>query len=84
MLWRCFRSCSSGWAKRGEPARSKRSIGMACRTTTGYRDPKGLPNLDALQSNVDQQQQLGFLKSKVTVKNYVDLSLVQEAAKRLN
>jgi sulfonate transport system substrate-binding protein len=49
-----------------------------------YRDPKGLPNLDALQSNVDQQQQLGFLKSKVTVKNYVDLSLVQEAAKRLN
>jgi NitT/TauT family transport system substrate-binding protein len=49
-----------------------------------YRDPNGLPDLDALQSNVDEQQRLGFLKSKVTVKNYVDLSLVQEAAKRLN
>jgi NitT/TauT family transport system substrate-binding protein len=49
-----------------------------------YRDPNGLPNLDALQSNVDEQQRLGFLKAKVTVKNYADLSLVQEAAKRLN
>jgi NitT/TauT family transport system substrate-binding protein len=49
-----------------------------------YRDPRGLPDLDALQSNVDLQQQLGFLKNKLAVKTYVDLSLVQEAAKRLD
>jgi sulfonate transport system substrate-binding protein len=49
-----------------------------------YRDPNGIPDLEALQSNVDQQQKLGFLKAKLEVKSYVDLSLVQEAAKRLN
>jgi hypothetical protein len=43
-----------------------------------------VPDLDALQSNVDEQQQLGFLKSPLIVKDYTDLSLVQEAAKRLN
>jgi sulfonate transport system substrate-binding protein len=25
-----------------------------------YRDPKGLPNLEALQANVDLQHRLGF------------------------
>ncbi|HEX9464508.1 MAG TPA: ABC transporter substrate-binding protein [Alphaproteobacteria bacterium] len=48
-----------------------------------YHDPKGLPNLDALQSNVDLQQELGFLKAKLDVKKYADLSLVQEAAGRI-
>ncbi len=48
-----------------------------------YRDPKGLPNLGALQSNVDLLRQLGFLKTAITVKNYADLSLVREAASRL-
>jgi sulfonate transport system substrate-binding protein len=49
-----------------------------------YRDPKGIPDVAALQSNVDLQQKLGFLKSSIEVKNYVDLSLVEEAAKRLD
>jgi NitT/TauT family transport system substrate-binding protein len=49
-----------------------------------YRDPNGLPDLGALQSNIDQQRDQGFLKTKIDVKAYVDLSLVQEAAKRLN
>jgi len=48
-----------------------------------YHDPDMLPNLDALQKNVDLTQELGFVKGKVDVKAYADLSMVQEAAKRL-
>jgi len=42
-----------------------------------------IPNLDALQKNVDTTRDLGFVKNKIDIKKYVDLSLVQEAAKRL-
>lgn len=48
-----------------------------------YRDPAGMPELTALQSNLDLAQQLGFVKGKIDVSKYVDLSLVQEAAKRV-
>ena len=48
-----------------------------------YRDPKGLPNLGALQRNIDLQQQLGFLHQKLDVKKYADLSLVKDAASRI-
>ena len=48
-----------------------------------YRDPKALPDLGALQANVDLQQKLGFLRSSVDVKKYADLSIAEEAAKRL-
>jgi NitT/TauT family transport system substrate-binding protein len=49
-----------------------------------YRDPKALPNLEALQNNVDLQHQLGFLRSPLEVKKYADLGLVTEAAQRLD
>ena len=42
-----------------------------------------LPNLDALQRNVDMTHELGFVKTTLDVTKYADLSLVQEAAKRL-
>jgi NitT/TauT family transport system substrate-binding protein len=48
-----------------------------------YRDPQGLPNLEALQANVDLAHKLGFVRTPLDVKKYVDLSLVEEAAKRL-
>lgn len=48
-----------------------------------YRDPNLIPNLEALQRNVDVTQDLGFVKKKIDIKKYVDLSLAQEAAKRL-
>jgi len=48
-----------------------------------YRNPDMLPNLDALQSNINTTKELGFIKSSLDVKKYSDLSLVQEAAKRL-
>jgi sulfonate transport system substrate-binding protein len=48
-----------------------------------YRDPDGLPNLDALQNNLQQQKAVGLLNTDIDVKKYSDLSMVEEAAKRL-
>ncbi len=48
-----------------------------------YRDLRGLPNLTALQRTIDLERQLGFLKTGLDVKKYVDLSFVTEAANRL-
>jgi sulfonate transport system substrate-binding protein len=48
-----------------------------------YRSPDMLPNLDALQSNINTTHELGFIKAPLDVKKYSDLSLAQEAAKRL-
>jgi NitT/TauT family transport system substrate-binding protein len=48
-----------------------------------YHDPSLMPNLDALQKNVDMTHELGFIKSSFDVKKYSDLSMVEEAAKRL-
>jgi len=48
-----------------------------------YRDPNMIPDLDALQRNVDMTKDLGFMKDSLDVKKHSDLSIVQEAAKRL-
>jgi sulfonate transport system substrate-binding protein len=48
-----------------------------------YRDPNMVPNLEALQRNADVMQDLGFVKRKVDIKAHADLSLVEEAQKRL-
>jgi sulfonate transport system substrate-binding protein len=48
-----------------------------------YRDPNGLPDLDALQHNIETERQLGFFKVDLDAKKYADLSLVEEAAQRL-
>jgi len=48
-----------------------------------YHDPNMLPNLDALQKNIDMTKELGFIKSSLDVKKYSDLSMIEEAAKRL-
>jgi sulfonate transport system substrate-binding protein len=48
-----------------------------------YRDPNMLPNLSALQSNINTTRDLGFVKMDIDVQKYADLSFAQEAAKRL-
>jgi sulfonate transport system substrate-binding protein len=48
-----------------------------------YHDHNLMPNLAALQKNVDMTHELGFTKATFDVKQYTDLSLVVEAAKRL-
>jgi sulfonate transport system substrate-binding protein len=42
-----------------------------------------MPDLGALQKNVDLTHDLGFAKASLDVKAHSDLSLIQEAAKRL-
>ena len=48
-----------------------------------YRDPNLIPDLDALQKNVDMTRDLGFARGSLNVKAHSDLSLIQEAANRL-
>lgn len=48
-----------------------------------YRAPDMRPDLVALQKNVDMTKDLGFVKAGFDVKSHSDLSLVEEAAKRL-
>jgi sulfonate transport system substrate-binding protein len=51
--------------------------------TDYYRDPNMVPDLGALQKNVDMTKDLGFVNASFDVKAHSDLSLIQEAAKRL-
>jgi NitT/TauT family transport system substrate-binding protein len=48
-----------------------------------YHAPNMVPNLDALQRNVGLMKDLGFVKIDVDVKRHSDLSIIDEAAKRL-
>jgi sulfonate transport system substrate-binding protein len=48
-----------------------------------YRDPNMVPDLPALQKNVDMTKALGFVNNSVDIKAHSDLSMVEEAAKRL-
>jgi NitT/TauT family transport system substrate-binding protein len=48
-----------------------------------YVDPKLEPNLDSLQKNIGVMKTLGFINGDVPVGKYADLSMVEEAAKRL-
>ena len=48
-----------------------------------YRDPNLVPNLEALQKNVDVTRDLGLVKKQIDVKKHADVSIVTEAAKRL-
>jgi NitT/TauT family transport system substrate-binding protein len=55
-------------------------------TKTGdqYRDPDGLPDMSRVQASIDLQHQFGTLKLTIDANKYVDLSLVKEAAARLD
>ncbi|HZP76082.1 MAG TPA: ABC transporter substrate-binding protein [Pseudolabrys sp.] len=48
-----------------------------------YRDPDMKVDVATLQKNVDMTKDLGFVKESFDVKKHTDLSLVEEAAKRL-
>jgi NitT/TauT family transport system substrate-binding protein len=80
-----------------DPANQKEAMEIAAKITKqpperfgwlftkkdNYRDPNMLPDLKALQANVDTVQSLGFIQDKIDISKHADLSLVQEAAKRL-
>jgi ABC-type nitrate/sulfonate/bicarbonate transport system substrate-binding protein len=48
-----------------------------------YHDPNGTPDLDALQRNIAATHELGFIPAALDPHQYAELSLVEEAAKRL-
>jgi sulfonate transport system substrate-binding protein len=48
-----------------------------------YRNPDGKPDIPALQKAIDAQVKYGSLKESIDVEKYTDLSLVEDAAKRL-
>jgi len=48
-----------------------------------YKDPHGLPNMEALQANIDLLHELGFFDRSFKVADYTDLSLIKEADARL-
>jgi sulfonate transport system substrate-binding protein len=58
-------------------------MGWVFTKTDAYHDPNMLPDLAALQRNVDMTKELGFAQASFNVKAYSDLSMVEEAAKRL-
>ena len=58
-------------------------LGWVFTKSDEYRDPNMLPDLDALQRNVDMTKELGYANASFDVKAYSDLSMVEEAAKRL-
>ena len=49
-----------------------------------YRDPNGVPAVEALQANIETQRSLGLIKAPFEVQRYIDLSYIKEAGKRLN
>jgi sulfonate transport system substrate-binding protein len=48
-----------------------------------YRDPNGLPDLDALQRTFGIERDAGLLKEDIDAKAFADLSIIREAAARL-
>jgi sulfonate transport system substrate-binding protein len=80
-----------------DPANQKEAAEIAARVTKQpaerfgwlftekdyYRDPGMLPNLEALQKNLDMTTDLGFVNAKIDLAKHVDLSIVKEAAARI-
>ena len=71
----------------GRPAASSISSCLFQKVLKLTSSPKALRGLQsylaALQKNVDMTRELGFVPSTLDVKKHADLSMVEEAAKRL-
>ena len=51
--------------------------------TDYYHDPDGLINEEALQNNINVMHELGYLKRRLKVKGYIDMSYIKGAKSRL-
>jgi len=77
-------NCQAGWAVMILASlRPELFAGWLFTNKEYSRSPDLLPDLAALQSNIDVQRDLGFLKGPIDVQKYTDLSIVREAAQRL-
>ena len=80
-----------------DPANQKEAAEIAARVTKQpadrytwlftkedyYRNPDMVPDLKALQSNVNITKELGFVRDDIDVSKYSDLTVVEDALKRL-
>lgn len=48
-----------------------------------YRDPNGYPNADMIQQNIDNSVKAKTLDETINVKDYMDVSFIEEARKRV-
>lgn len=48
-----------------------------------FRDPNMVPDLKALQANIDATKDLGVIPESLKIESYADLSIIKEAAARL-
>ena len=62
----------------------REQVDMLWTKNDSYRDPNGMPDLAALQRNIDTQKEIGLIEQSIKVADYADLSVVKEAAARLN
>jgi NitT/TauT family transport system substrate-binding protein len=42
-----------------------------------------IPDIPSLQKNLDMTKDLGFMRANLDIRKYTDLSITEEAAKRL-
>ena len=49
-----------------------------------YRDPNGITDIDAVSRNIHTQRELGLIKADLDARQYDELALIKEAAKRVN
>ncbi len=60
------------------------ALGFVFTKNDVWRSPDGLPEIEAVQKEIDLDVQYGFLAQRIAVApRYVDLSLIEEAARRL-
>jgi NitT/TauT family transport system substrate-binding protein len=61
----------------------QRFVSWAFTKDSFYHDPQGRPNLDALKANLATMKEMGLLPVALDPTPYVDLSFLDEAARRL-
>jgi len=59
------------------------SLDWVFTTRDFYRNPNGRPDIAAVEKNLRMEKELGFLKADIDVPKYADLTIVDEASKRL-
>jgi sulfonate transport system substrate-binding protein len=59
------------------------NVAYAFTKADDYHDPNMRPDLVSFQRAIDIQQATGFLKAKLDAKNYADLSILEDAIKRI-
>jgi len=59
------------------------SLGWVFTKGDFYRNPNGRPDLPAIAADLRMEKELGYLKTDIDVPKYADLSIVDEASKRL-